>query len=259
MNNSKCVRRKLLTALVALGTMATTSLAQPANDLCTAPRVLMMNASLSGNNFNATSDVAGTACASFLDPLDIWFRFTAPSAGEFTFDTLGSSFDTTLAAYQTCVSGLITCNDDEPGGNTWSQMAIPLAAGESALIRLAGLAGDVGTYTIYVENTSTPTGGTCCWGATCFVDLTGGTDCIGTFRQFIPSVVQCNPPANTASPCCKADFNKTGGITVQDVFDFLGAWFGGSRAADLTGNGSQTPTVQSVFDFIGAWFAGGCS
>jgi hypothetical protein len=60
---------------------------------------------------------------------------------------------------------------------------------------------------------------------------------------------------NTAPPLpCAADFNGVGGLSVQDIFDFLAAWFAGSPSADFNGvNGLE---VQDIFDFLGAWFAG---
>jgi hypothetical protein len=53
---------------------------------------------------------------------------------------------------------------------------------------------------------------------------------------------------------CAADVNCTGGLSVQDIFDFLGAWFASSPTADF--NGVNGITVQDIFDFLGAWFAG---
>ena len=53
---------------------------------------------------------------------------------------------------------------------------------------------------------------------------------------------------------CPADFNGVGGLTVQDIFDFLSAWFSGDPRADFNGSGSIT--VQDIFDFLSAWFAG---
>ena len=50
------------------------------------------------------------------------------------------------------------------------------------------------------------------------------------------------------------DFNSSGAVTVQDIFDFLSAWFARSPRADF--NGSGTVTVQDIFDFLAAWFAG---
>jgi len=53
---------------------------------------------------------------------------------------------------------------------------------------------------------------------------------------------------------CRADFNGAGGVTVQDIFDFLAAYFSGNLSADF--NASGTVTVQDIFDFLGAYFAG---
>jgi hypothetical protein len=43
---------------------------------------------------------------------------------------------------------------------------------------------------------------------------------------------------------------------VQDIFDFLAAWFAASPLADV--NAVSGVTVQDIFDFLAAWFAGGC-
>ena len=53
---------------------------------------------------------------------------------------------------------------------------------------------------------------------------------------------------------CIADFNNSGAATVQDIFDFLAAFFGGDSHADINASGSVT--VQDIFDFLAAWFAG---
>ncbi len=53
---------------------------------------------------------------------------------------------------------------------------------------------------------------------------------------------------------CAADFNMTGGITVNDIFDFLATWFSGDPRADF--NGVNGLGVQDIFDFLGSWFAG---
>ena len=46
----------------------------------------------------------------------------------------------------------------------------------------------------------------------------------------------------------------TGGITVNDIFDFLAAWFAGDPRADFNGLGGIS--VQDIFDLLSAWFAG---
>ncbi len=58
----------------------------------------------------------------------------------------------------------------------------------------------------------------------------------------------------TFTPDCPADFNNSGARTVQDIFDFLAAYFAQLRSADF--NASGAATVQDVFDFLAAYFAG---
>jgi DNA-binding beta-propeller fold protein YncE len=55
-------------------------------------------------------------------------------------------------------------------------------------------------------------------------------------------------------PSCVADFNHSGTVTIQDLFDFLAAWFAHAPSADI--NHSGTVTIQDLFDFLAAWFAG---
>ena len=52
---------------------------------------------------------------------------------------------------------------------------------------------------------------------------------------------------------CSGDFNQDGTVSVQDIFDFLTAWFAASPSADF--NQSGAITVQDIFDFLAAWFS----
>lgn len=51
---------------------------------------------------------------------------------------------------------------------------------------------------------------------------------------------------------CPGDFNGLGDVTVQDIFDFLQAYFAGGLAADFTGEGMVT--VEDLFTFLAMWF-----
>ncbi|HMN39970.1 MAG TPA: GC-type dockerin domain-anchored protein [Phycisphaerales bacterium] len=53
---------------------------------------------------------------------------------------------------------------------------------------------------------------------------------------------------------CAADFNNSGDLSVQDIFDFLNAWFNTDPRADFNNVGGLN--VQDIFDFLNAWFAG---
>jgi probable HAF family extracellular repeat protein len=56
----------------------------------------------------------------------------------------------------------------------------------------------------------------------------------------------------TLPPDCPGDFNGSGTVTVQDVFDFLAAFFANDLRADVNISGSVT--VQDVFDFLAGYF-----
>jgi hypothetical protein len=60
---------------------------------------------------------------------------------------------------------------------------------------------------------------------------------------------------NTNAGCCKADYNQSGSVTVQDIFDFLAGYFTANPQADINGGGIS---VQDIFDFLAAYF-GGCT
>jgi hypothetical protein len=79
-----------------------------------------------------------------------------------------------------------------------------------------------------------------------------------TLGIFIPgtpdSITISGLPVPNVPPACPADFNGTGGLSVQDIFDFLAAYFNGDLAADFNGVGGLS--VQDIFDFLAAYFAG---
>ncbi len=57
----------------------------------------------------------------------------------------------------------------------------------------------------------------------------------------------------TQNPCA-ADANGSGTLSVQDVFDYIGAFFANSPGADFNGVGGVT--VQDLFDYLAAYFVG---
>lgn len=56
-------------------------------------------------------------------------------------------------------------------------------------------------------------------------------------------------------PRCPADVDRSGAVSVQDMFTFLGLYFAGTLPhADF--NGTAGISVQDIFDFLAAYFAG---
>jgi len=123
-----------------------------------------------------------------------------------------------------------------------------------------GIDFDVVTPSALPRNSSSPANpcavaanGACCAGATCSV--TAQVACAGANTSFAGISTVCNAPGNNLTPCCKADYNHSGSITVQDIFDFLSGYFSGAAAADINGGGVS---VQDIFDYLSAYFAAGC-
>jgi hypothetical protein len=106
--------------------------------------------------------------------------------------------------------------------------------------------------TCTVQFCPVPVLGACCSGSTCAV--VNQPTCTGPNRRFAGAATACNPAGTTRQPCCKGDFNQSGSPpTVQDIFDFLAAYFGGNSQADINGGGLS---VQDIFDLLAAYFAG---
>jgi probable HAF family extracellular repeat protein len=95
---------------------------------------------------------------------------------------------------------------------------------------------------------------------------------VSGFSSFAAGLYSCVVSTNCAAigsasanlKFCPADFNCSGALSVQDIFDFLGAWFAGCTttgpapcqfgSSDF--NVSDSLSVQDIFDFLAAWFAG---
>uniref|UniRef100_UPI0025DD6956 GC-type dockerin domain-anchored protein n=1 Tax=Pigmentiphaga sp. TaxID=1977564 RepID=UPI0025DD6956 len=72
---------------------------------------------------------------------------------------------------------------------------------------------------------------------------------LGLFKPHTPGSVTF---ATVGPDKCRGDYNGAGGVTVQDLFDFLDSYFGGDTAADHNGVGGLT--VQDIFDYLADYF-----
>ncbi len=84
---------------------------------------------------------------------DAVYTWTAPSAGAFTFDTVGSSFDTLLTIHDgACMGAVLGCNDDIVNGtNTASRLTLTLAAGQTVAIAIEGYGTNSGSYVLNIS------------------------------------------------------------------------------------------------------------
>lgn len=86
------------------------------------------------------------------------------------------------------------------------------------------------------------------------VDRTTGVAAVvgptgGIFGSSFGMAAVWNPISN-----CVADFNVDGSISVQDIFDFLAAWFSLEESAEMDGFAGLS--TEDVFVFLQNWFLG---
>jgi hypothetical protein len=155
---------------------------------------------------------------------DLWWTWTSPRNGTTRISTcrnpapLLSADATVLTVYSACdLAQEISCNDDWGDPNQW---AWPCTDSQSALSFHST------ANTTYLVR-------------------------VGAHREYLgPGVLNL---FFIPDPCV-ADFNNSGSITVQDIFDFLAAYFAADPRADINAAGGIT--VQDIFDFLAAYFAG---
>ena len=98
-------------------------------------------ASTTGNNGSATKESGEPNHAGDDGGKSVWYRWTPPSSGTATIDTVGSGFDTLLAVYTGGAVNALTevaSNDDVAAGNTTSRVTFPADAGTTYRIAVDG-------------------------------------------------------------------------------------------------------------------------
>ena len=110
----------------------------PANDQFTNALILTgSSGTATATNTAATKESGEPNHANNRGGKSVWFQWTAPSSGAWTFSTAGSSFDTTLAVYSGLTLSnlnLMAANDDSSAGIT---SAVTFLATNAATYRIA--------------------------------------------------------------------------------------------------------------------------
>ena len=198
------------------------------NDECsTAPTV--------GLNSYAFNNCAATNSASVSLPLgndrDIWYRFIAPTAGDYAFDTCGSSFDTVVTLFRgsqaqcpVIPTQMISQNNNSQGECNPSGVSLQsyatatLTQGQSVMVRVGGAnASQFGSGMIRISQIGCDD-----------IDFNNNTvypedqDVIDFFT------VLSGGPCSAGNTCNDIDFNNNGVFPEdQDVIDFFTVLAGG--------------------------------
>lgn len=206
------------------------------NDLCQFATPITLGAT-PFNNSTATTDGLPhpAACTFFTNPgidRDLWYTFTPAQSGLLTVSTCGSTFDTEVNVYSGTAcpatdAALLACNDDSAAcgsGTFQSQLVITANAGQTYLIRVGSYDGTADLFGAGTLTLSQITTGACCnrWTGHCTVRAP--LDCTSQGLRFDGFGLTCSPATCIA---CPADFNGLDGRTLQDLFDYLNAWFAG--------------------------------
>ena len=104
-----------------------------------------------GTTISASKEPYEPAHAADVGGHSIWYRWTAPMNGPVDFNTLGSTFNTTLAVYiGTVVTNLapVAANNDDTGGLLTSRVGFVASAGTVYQIAVDGSTGDSGNVVL---------------------------------------------------------------------------------------------------------------
>ncbi len=74
------------------------------------------------------------------------------------------------------------------------------------------------------------------------------------FRCIATDACGSTPSSAATMQSCIADFDCSGLSNVQDIFEYLNAWFVSDPRADIDGGGGAG--VADIFEYLNAWFAG---
>ena len=163
---SQSARRVLPLALVPV-LLASLAPAQ-GSDACAAPTIIAGEGSFPYNNSTATTGPQGqteSICLQFGSMAvqrDVWFGWTAPSAGFVNIATCGSGVDTKVAGYTGIgcpTSAALACNDDACGFQ--SQIGFDVTAGASFTIQIGvfpGASGGSGNFSVSIGSPPPPCG-----------------------------------------------------------------------------------------------------
>jgi type VII secretion-associated serine protease mycosin len=123
----------------------------PANDLfVNAAAIGAASGSASGTTVGATREPGEPYHYASTGSTSIWYRWTPSASGTAVFDTIGSNFDTVLAAYSGSSLTSLTrlASDDDGAGSRASRVSFPVTAGTTYHIAVDGYGTATGSVTL---------------------------------------------------------------------------------------------------------------
>jgi uncharacterized repeat protein (TIGR01451 family) len=220
--------------------------ARPANDAF-ASRVTVAGSggSATGTSLLATEEAGEPVHGGSGGAHSVWWKWTAPAAGQVTLATAGSGFDTLLAVYTgSAVAALtsVASNDNTSGATTASSLLFEAQSGTQYQIAVDGASGGAGAVSLnWSLNTSAK--------ANLSVGVTGPTTGVpGTNSTYVVTAANAGPQSAT---------NVVVTITLPTSASFVSA----SAACTATGNqvvcsaGTVASGGTASFEIVALWNA----
>ncbi|HYF47070.1 MAG TPA: S-layer homology domain-containing protein, partial [Acidimicrobiales bacterium] len=139
-NTADSVALERISALEAVGSA-------PSNDLIAGAQAISGHTgSTSGDNAAATGQPFERQHAGEPGGASVWYRWTPPVSGSYTFDTCGADIDTLLAVYPlgSTTGAPLDENDDDASLGQLSRVTVAVAAGSTYLVVVDGKDDDEG-------------------------------------------------------------------------------------------------------------------
>ncbi|MGQ0628069.1 MAG: matrixin family metalloprotease [Phycisphaerales bacterium] len=117
----------------------------PANNACNVAAAISPGAPLAGTTSGATGDGSSTCGGNN----DVWYVYTADCTGPVRFEITSATFDPLLSIHGSCpglINNQLACNDNTVGN--LPRIDFNVAAGTNYRLRVAGVSGATGTFTI---------------------------------------------------------------------------------------------------------------
>ncbi|MGE0789925.1 MAG: CAP domain-containing protein [Sandaracinaceae bacterium] len=162
--------------------------------------------------------------------MDFAYEFTAPEAGRYEINTVGSTFDTLLSIRAGCGMAELACNDDIGRGMPQSELEIELEACQTILIVVDGYnAMESGAFQLEIKTHESACGDstdndgdglTDCADPDCFsLECNGGDDWPMDYQAFEWEVLTLTNEARAAGHNCdtEGNFGPTGPLEMDTV------------------------------------------
>ncbi len=136
------------------GDLSLSLIPYPVNDDCSNALPIGEVSGLPYTTIGATAGGDNPGCGGIVDPVDIWYEYTATVTGSGSFSLCGSNFNTRLAIWDACGGTVLTCNDNSSvcgWGSQQSHISMDVVSGTTYYIQVGGNNALTGSGQLSVE------------------------------------------------------------------------------------------------------------